>query len=202
MAQPVQDAINRRFPKVRASISSEFAQNTDDIASMQAAASGIGLLALIVGGIVVANTMIMSIYERTREIGTLRALGWPGKRILSQIMQESVLLCLLSAILGSIGAVVLLSGLAAIPFAGGFMLRPAWAPGTFVSAVALTLVLGLLGGFYPAWRASRLQTPAFCCHWTAPDALLTCKVSNETSMDCHRLGCAIGRRRLGVCHLC
>jgi putative ABC transport system permease protein len=157
MAQPVQDAINRRFPKVRASISSEFAQNTDDIASMQAAASGIGLLALIVGGIVVANTMIMSIYERTREIGTLRALGWPGKRILSQIMQESVLLCLLSAILGSIGAVVLLSGLAAIPFAGGFMLRPAWAPGTFVSAVALTLVLGLLGGFYPAWRASRLQ---------------------------------------------
>ena len=124
---------------------------------MQAMANAIGLLALIVGGIVVANTMVMSIYERTREIGTLRALGWPGKRILSQIMQESVLLCLLSALLGCVGAVVLLTGLSAIPFAGGFMLRPSWAPGTFVSAVALTLILGLLGGFYPAWRASRLQ---------------------------------------------
>ena len=157
LARPVQDAINQRFPKVRASISSEFAQNTDDIASMQAAAGAIGMLALIVGGIVVANTMIMSIYERTREIGTLRALGWPGKRILTQIMQESLLLCLLSAILGSVGAVLLLSGLSSIPFAGGAMLSPAWEPGTFVTAIGVALVLGLLGGFYPAWRASKLQ---------------------------------------------
>lgn len=157
MAQPVQDAVNRRFPKVRASISSEFAQSTDDLATMQAMVAAIGMLALIVGGIVVANTMIMSIYERTREIGTLRALGWTGKRILSQIMQESLLLCLLSALLGCAGAVTLLSGLAALPFAGSFMVQPAWAPGTFVSAIGLTLVLGLVGGFFPAWRASRLQ---------------------------------------------
>ncbi len=157
MALPVQDAINRRFPKVRASISSEFAQNTDDIASMQGIAAAIGMLALIVGGIVVANTMLMSIYERTREIGTLRALGWPGKRILSQIVQESLLLCLLSALLGSAGAVILLTGLSSIPFAGGAMLRPAWEPGTFVISVSLAIVLGLIGGFYPAWRASRLQ---------------------------------------------
>ena len=157
MALPVQDAINRRFPKVRASISSEFAQNTDDIASMQGIAAAIGMLALIVGGIVVANTMLMSIYERTREIGTLRALGWPGKRILSQIVQESLLLCLLSALLGSAGAVILLTGLSSIPFAGGAMLRPAWEPGTFVISVSLAIVLGLIGGFYPAWRASKLQ---------------------------------------------
>ena len=157
MALPVQDAINQRFPKVRASISSEFAQSTDDIASMQGIAGAIGMLALIVGGIVVANTMIMSIYERTREIGTLRALGWPGKRILSQIVQESLLLCLLSALLGSIGAVALLTGLSSIPFAGGAMLRPAWEPGTFVISVSLAILLGLIGGFYPAWRASKLQ---------------------------------------------
>ena len=157
MAVPVQDAINRRFPKVRASISSEFAQNTDDIASMQGMAAAIGMLALIVGGIVVANTMIMSIYERTREIGTLRALGWPGKRILSQIMQESLLLCLLSALLGSIGAVLLLGGLSRIPIAGGAMLRPTWEPATFVTAVSLAVILGLVGGYFPAWRASKLQ---------------------------------------------
>ncbi|MDE0200564.1 MAG: ABC transporter permease [Caldilineaceae bacterium] len=157
MALPVQDAINHRFPKVRASISSEFAQNTNDIASMQGMAAAIGMLALIVGGIVVANTMIMSIYERTREIGTLRALGWPGKRILSQIMQESLLLCLLSALVGSIGAVLLLGGLSRIPIAGGAMLRPTWEPATFVIAVGLAIVLGLLGGYFPAWRASKLQ---------------------------------------------
>ena len=106
---------------------------------MQGIAGAIGMLALVVGGIVVANTMIMSIYERTREIGTLRALGWPGKRILSQIMQESLLLCLLSALLGSIGAVLLLTGLSAIPIAAGAMLRPAWEPGTFVLSVSLAI---------------------------------------------------------------
>lgn len=156
LAEPVQEAINRRFPKVRASISSEFAQNTNDIANMQAMAGAIGMLALVVGGIVVANTMIMSIYERTREIGTLRALGWPGKRILSQIMQESLLLCLLSALLGSLGGVLLLNGVAAIPMVGR-ILRPVWEPTTFATTLSFTLLLGLLGGFYPAWRASRLQ---------------------------------------------
>ncbi len=155
-AGPVQAAIDRRFPDARASISSEFAQNTDDIANMQGMAAGIGLLAMIVGGIVVANTMIMSIHERTREIGTLRALGWAGQRIVRQIVEESLLLCLLSALLGSLIGVILLSGVALIPGVGGFI-TPVWEPSTFIQAVALTLGLGLLGGIFPAIRASRLR---------------------------------------------
>jgi putative ABC transport system permease protein len=155
-AGPVQAAIDRRFPEARASVSSEFAQNTDDIANMQGMAAGIGLLAMIVGGIVVANTMVMSIYERTREIGTLRALGWAGKRIVRQIVEESLLLCLLSALLGSMIGVALLSGVALIPGVGGFV-TPVWEPSTFIQAIALTLGLGLLGGIFPAVRASRLR---------------------------------------------
>ncbi len=158
-AASVQAAIDRRFPQARSSISSEFAQNTDDIANMQAMAAGIGLLAMIVGGIVVANTMVMSIYERTREIGTLRALGWPGKRIVRQIVEESLLLCLLSALIGSLLGVVLMSSVVLIPGFGAFV-APAWEPSTFVQAVALTLGLGLLGGIFPAVRASRLPPVA------------------------------------------
>ena len=155
-AGAVQAAIDRRFPEARSSVSSEFAQNTDDIANMQGMAAGIGLLAMIVGGLVVANTMIMSIYERTREIGTLRALGWAGKRIVRQIVEESLLLCLLSALIGSLLGVGLLSGLTTIPGVGN-MLKPVWEPSTFVQAIALTLFLGLLGGIFPAIRASRLR---------------------------------------------
>ena len=158
-AASVQAAIDRRFPQARSSISSEFAQNTDDIANMQAMAAGIGLLAMIVGGIVVANTMVMSIYERTREIGTLRALGWPGKRIVRQIVEESLLLCLLSALIGSLLGVVLMSSVVLIPGFGAFV-APAWEPSTFVQAVALTLGLGLLGGIFPAVRASPLPPVA------------------------------------------
>ncbi len=96
------DAINRRFPEARASLSSEFAQSTNDLQSTMGMTEAIRWLALLVGGIVVANTMIMSIFERTREIGTLRALGWRRRRILRQILLESLLLCIVAAVLGSV----------------------------------------------------------------------------------------------------
>ncbi len=155
-AQAVRQAILRRFPDVSASLSSEFAQNTNDIQETKAMAGAIGLLALIVGGIVVTNTMVMSIYERTREIGTLRALGWARRRILGQIMEESLYLCLLSALLGSLMGVALLSLATFLPYFGD-MLRPVWDVLTFAQAAGVAISLGILGGLYPAWRAASLQ---------------------------------------------
>ncbi|MCB0133096.1 MAG: FtsX-like permease family protein, partial [Caldilineaceae bacterium] len=140
----------------RASLSSEFAQNTDDIASTMAITNAIRVLAMLVGGIVVANTMIMSIYERTREIGTLRAVGWRSQRILTQIMEESLLLCLVAGIFGAILGVVVLTLAALIPTVSQFI-SPSWSVQTFVVAISVALALGVLGGLYPAWRASRLQ---------------------------------------------
>ena len=155
-AGAVRDAINRRFPEARASLSSEFAENTDDMANAEAMFAAISLLALIVGGIVVANTLLMSVHERTREIGTLRALGWAKGRILSQIVQESLLLCILSAIVGSIMGVLLLVLAARAPGLSG-LISARWDAQIFIRAIVLTLVVGLVASAYPAWRASRLQ---------------------------------------------
>ena len=155
-ADAVVATIDRRFPDVRSSLSSEFAQNTDDMQNGEAMMDAIGFLALFVGGIVVANTMMMSIYERTREIGTLRALGWRKGRILGQIVEESLLLCLLSAIIGSFIGILLMQLLAAAPGFGSFLAAD-WSAGIFARAIVLTLVIGLIAGAYPAWRASRLQ---------------------------------------------
>jgi putative ABC transport system permease protein len=149
-------AIDRRFPEARASLSSEFAQSANDLQTTMAITDVIRMLAIIVGGIVVTNTMIMSIFERTREIGTLRALGWSGQRILWQILQESLYLCLLAALFGCILGVGLLSGLASLPAVSRY-LQPFWSVQTFALAIAIALILGILGGLYPAWRASRLQ---------------------------------------------
>jgi len=155
-ADAVVSVINQRFPEARASLSSEFAQNTNDLQSTEGMFNAIRILAMIVGGIVVANTMIMSIYERTREIGALRALGWKRRRILSQIMQESLYLTLFSGILGSILGVLLLTGLAQLPVVNQ-MITPGWTFETFATAILIALTLGALGGAYPAWRASKLQ---------------------------------------------
>ncbi|HRW08323.1 MAG TPA: ABC transporter permease [Caldilineaceae bacterium] len=155
-AQAVVNVIDRRFPEARASLSSEFAQNTDDMQSMFAMVAAIRILAMLVGGIVVANTMIMSIFERTREIGTLRAVGWEAGRILRQILQESLYLCTVAGVLGALFGVVFLSGLSLVPVAAQFV-APRWSAQTFIIAFAVALVLGALGGIYPAWRASKLR---------------------------------------------
>ena len=154
--QAVANVINTRFKEARASLSSEFAQSSNDLQTTQGMVSGIQALALIVGGIVVANTMIMSIFERTREIGTLRALGWRRRRILGQILLESLLLCLVAAVLGSLFGVGLLSLVTMAPGAGQFM-SATWSPDIFLSAFVTAAVLGILGGLYPAWRATKLE---------------------------------------------
>jgi putative ABC transport system permease protein len=100
--------------------------------------------------------MMMSIYERTREIGTLRALGWPKRSILSQVVQESLWLCLVAGVLGSVLGVAMLWGISKIPVADSVIMA-SWDPRTCVDAIAVALGVGLIAGFYPAWRASRLQ---------------------------------------------
>src|SRR3970282_2166566 len=68
---------------------------------MDPANIAISVLAVGIGAIGVMNTMVMSVFERTREIGILRAVGWSGRRILRMIIGESLFLCLIAAVIGS-----------------------------------------------------------------------------------------------------
>jgi ABC-type antimicrobial peptide transport system permease subunit len=148
--------MNARFPDARASLSSNFAQNTRDMQSTQALGDAIGVLAMLVGGVVVANTMLMTVYERTREIGTLRALGWGRRKIVSQVVVEGLLLCLLAAVMGAALGWLLINLLTSIPVLDSYLAASFDVP-SIVRAVALALLVGLIGSAYPAWRASRLQ---------------------------------------------
>jgi putative ABC transport system permease protein len=102
------------------------------------------------------NTMVMSVFERTREIGVLRALGWRRWRILGMIVRESVTLSLLGGAAGILLGVALGMLINLHPLIKGF-LQLRYSVGLFVQALSTTLVLGILGGIYPAWRATRLQ---------------------------------------------
>jgi putative ABC transport system permease protein len=125
-------------------------QATDD--TFTALLLGLGAVALLVGGVGVANTMVISVLERRAEIGLRRSLGATRGQVRTQFLAESLLL----SMLGGAGGVAL--GLAVT---GGYAVLqgwpavvPAWAT---VGGVAATLLIGGLAGLYPAIRASRLS---------------------------------------------
>lgn len=112
-------------------------------------------VAAIIGGIGVANTMIMSVMEQTKEIGVLKAVGWYSSDVLKLILLESLMISLLGAAVGAlIGASVTFFILP--KFLTGFI-EPVLTPVLMVNAVGFALLLGLLGGILPARQASRMQ---------------------------------------------
>ncbi|UCC86331.1 MAG: ABC transporter permease [Anaerolineales bacterium] len=133
-----------------------FIEKSADIQNTKAMLGAVFVLAILVGGVVVTNTMVMAVMERTREIGTLRALGWRQSRVLWMILAESLLLSLIAAGLGILVGMGLTGGLQAIPGVGSFM-SAVYTPQVIAQAIAVSLFLGAAGGLYPAWHASRLR---------------------------------------------
>jgi putative ABC transport system permease protein len=109
----------------------------------------LGLIALIVGGIGVMNIMLVSVTERTREIGIRKATGARKADILKQFLLEAITLCLLGGVLG-LGFGIGLAGLAAL-LASMPMSIPLWA---VIAAVITVFVIGIFSGFYPAYKAA------------------------------------------------
>jgi putative ABC transport system permease protein len=113
---------------------------------------GLGAVALLVGGVGVANTMVISVLERRAEIGLRRALGATRGQIRVQFLAESLLL----SALGGAGGVLLGVGVTALyaTYQGWPSVVPPWASAGGVTA---TMLIGVVAGLYPAIRASRLS---------------------------------------------
>jgi putative ABC transport system permease protein len=116
----------------------------------------ISVLALIVGGIGVTNTMAMSVFERVREIGILRAVGWPGRRIAGLIVSEAVGIAAVALALG-LGLGVLAARLFTARTGLSSLVSPDFTAGVFLWGLAFALGVCVLGAVYPAWRALRLS---------------------------------------------
>jgi putative ABC transport system permease protein len=115
----------------------------------------ISLLAIVIGGVGVINTMIMSVFERTREIGVLKAVGWKDRRILGMILGESIILTLVAAVVG------IILGIVAVEIIFKFFItsqsfEAVLTMDTLLKAFGVALLVGIVGGLYPAYRASRL----------------------------------------------
>ncbi|HJW84896.1 MAG TPA: FtsX-like permease family protein, partial [Anaerolineae bacterium] len=155
-AEAIQKQLEAALPELMVSLSSEFAESMPDMKSMQVMVLAITLLAIVVGGISMANTMIMSVYERTREIGTLRAVGWRRRRVLGLVLKESLVLSLIGAVVG-LGLTALLGALLRTIPLWGDMLLIVFSIALLAQTLIVAIVLGALGGLYPAWRAANLR---------------------------------------------
>ena len=152
------EAFNRadgRGVKLSAQSAQDYMDSAAHLQLTEAMAWMVSAIAILIGVISMLNTMFMSVLERTQEIGILRAIGWPPIRVVKMIMGEALLLSLLAAVVGTIGAVGLTYALSKSPKVQGFI-EPGVAPIVVVQGVAITVAIGLLGGLYPAIRAARL----------------------------------------------
>jgi ABC-type lipoprotein release transport system permease subunit len=147
--------VDQHFTDLSLSTTSEFADRQMMIEYMEGFAWGISAIAILIGGLVMTNTLFMSVFERTREIGLLRALGWRRGQVMRLILAESLALSLLGGLVGiGLGVAMVAAMRGSAGFFGSFGTH--FAPDLFLRALVTVVILGLVGGAYPAWWASRL----------------------------------------------
>lgn len=125
---------------------------------------GVAAISLLVAGIGIMNIMIVSLIERTREIGILKALGMKSRTVLAIFLSEAVIVGLVGAVSG-IGLGWLLANVASRVFvgssqvasSGGFVITPVLTPTVLLGALGFGIVVSVVFALYPAWRASKLK---------------------------------------------
>jgi putative ABC transport system permease protein len=150
-------ALSAAFPHLLFSKTAEFTENLPDMRMSEKMFGAVYALTLVVGSVALMNTMVMSVHERTREIGVLRALGWRKRHVLAQMLFESVILTVLSGVLGILVSLALMAGLRHMPGVGLYGPMFVVPPAVALRALAICVALGVLGGLYPAWRATRFS---------------------------------------------
>jgi len=151
-----QAAIEAALPGLNAQGAADRAANNQFVTLAHAVAWGTSCIALLMGILGIANTMAMSVFERTREIGILRAIGWKAWRVLLLIQVEAAVLGFVGGILGIFigwGALQLLSTLPQTASVVSASLSPLH----FFEALAISVLSGLIAGAYPAWRGAHLS---------------------------------------------
>jgi putative ABC transport system permease protein len=137
----------------------EYGRVDRNLQFLGAAQTGARIIALVIGVIIVMNTMLLSFVERIREFGVLRAIGWSRSRLLGLVLGEAVGISFLGAGLGVVFAFVLTWGLQRFsPLRG--ILQAQFTAGEFWTALYAAIFIGVLAALYPSARAAMLRPGA------------------------------------------
>jgi putative ABC transport system permease protein len=161
-AKSFANKINNYFSKIYANNSaytceaynmeSAMSSVTKILNTISTAVAAIAAIALLVGGIGVMNIMLVSVTERTREIGTRKALGARSSYIRMQFIVEAVIICLIGGIIGIIVGILLAWGGVSL-----LHLKMVISIPTILISVGFSMLIGIFFGYYPAKKASRLD---------------------------------------------
>ena len=148
--------LQHRYPNLVGLEDAEFSRSYSQFRILKATAWAVGGCGLLLGGLGVANTMIMSVFTRIREIAILRVNGFSGGQIAAIIFGESSLVSILGALSGLLIGWMFLIALKVIPALHGYV-DVAIQPGVVLIVIALALLTGLAGALYPAFYAMRVR---------------------------------------------
>lgn len=150
----IKEQVKSSLPGYTAITSGELVSQNAVVRISKAMSNATILIASLVGALVVFNTMLMSISERTREIGLLLALGWRRSTVIKLIVGESAMLAAAGGVLGILIGMALTWGLEHIELMRG-KIDAVFSMPFLVAVLALSVILGILGGLYPAMKAAR-----------------------------------------------
>ena len=149
---------NQYFQPATFSMASIFEEFTTMLNSVKAVFAGVAAISLLVGGIGVMNIMLVSISERTKEIGTRKALGASNTSIRTQFIVEAVVLCLIGGALGIMTGIGMgLAGVKIMATVSGEAVSASPSIKSMVIAVVFSLAIGVFFGYYPANKAAKMN---------------------------------------------
>jgi putative ABC transport system permease protein len=158
------DAVERVRREIEArgafsvSTSETMLRNDRLLGLLRAVSGAMAWVALLMGMLMVLNTLLMAVLERTREIGIMSAIGWSPARIMGVLIAEGLVLSAIGSAVGAVLGVIGSQLLSAMPAIGRYItIQPT--AGLIAATVLAAIGLGMLGALYPAWIATR-QEPA------------------------------------------
>jgi putative ABC transport system permease protein len=152
----VRNRLAAAFPNLTFIESAEMARQSQITRLLRAMAWASSTIAMGMAAVIVLNTLLMAVTERMRDMGLLSAIGWTPARVMTAVVMEGILLSIAGSVAGVALGLLGLQLLIRSPELGTF-LQPDVTLGLVLQSVGLVVAIGVLGGLYPAWRATHIR---------------------------------------------